>query len=177
MIKINLLPGRPKKRVLKYHIYLCILVTLINALILGGLYYNNTYQIERYTGKIVAAKKEKASLEPVYAEYLNLERGKKDTERKIKAIGGLKEGRALAARTLYDLTTVVRENLWLKSFKKTQKRFELEGRSLENESISSFVESLGNIPYMTDVELKNVEDVTDEGIVVKKFVIQGNMGL
>lgn len=177
MIKINLLPGKPKKSVLKYDVYLCVLVTFLNALILGGLYYGNTRQIEHYKGMITTAKKDIASLDRVYAEYLALEKGKKATEARIKAIGGLKEGRALAARTLYDLTTVVRENLWLKSFRKTQNRFEMEGRSLENESISSFMESLIKIPYMTNVELKNVEDVADEGIVVKKFLIQGNIGL
>jgi Tfp pilus assembly protein PilN len=177
MIKINLLPGRPAGRAIKYDITLCILVTVINALILGGLYYSNTRQIEQYKRMVVTVKKDRANLDPIYTEYLSLERGKKDTERKINAIGGLKEGRALAARTLYDLTTVVRESLWLKSFRKSKDRFELEGRSLENESISSFIESLSGIPYMKDVELKNVEDVTDEGIVVKKFVIQGSIGL
>jgi Tfp pilus assembly protein PilN len=177
MIKINLLPGKPKRTVQKYDIYVCILITLINALILGGLYYHNTRQIEQYKGMIVSAKKDIARLDRIYAEYLNLEKGKKETEKRIAAIGGLKEGRALAARTLYDLTGVVKENLWLKSFRKTQNRFELEGRSLENESISSFMESLAGIPYLTNVELKAVEDVTDEGIVVKKFVVQGAIGL
>ena len=177
MIKINLLPRKPKKGTLKYKVIISILVTLINGLALGGLFYSNTRQIENYKVMTASVKREKANLEPIYAEYLNLEKGKKDTERRIKAIGNLKEGRALAARTLYDLTAVVRESLWLKSFRKTQNRFELEGRSLENESISSFMESLSRIPYMTNVELKNVEDVTDEGIVVKKFLIQGNIGL
>jgi Tfp pilus assembly protein PilN len=178
MIKINLLPGKPKRKAaFKYDLYVCIAVTVINGLILGGLYYNNIREIDNYQNMIVKVKQEKASLEPIYAEYLNLEKGKKDLERRISAIGGLKEGRALAARTLYDLTAVARESLWLKSFRKTQNRFELEGRSLENESISSFIESLSRIPYMTNVELKNVEDVTDEGITVKKFLIHGNIGL
>ncbi len=177
MIKINLLPRKPKRAVRKYDIYVYVLVTLINGLVLGSLYYNNSRNIEQYKNMIGATKREIASLDPIYAEYVKLEKGRKETEKRINVIGSLKEGRALAARALYDLTAVVRENLWLKSFRKTQNRFELEGRSLENESISSFMESLARIPYLSSVELKNVEDVKDEGVTVKKFVVQGNIGL
>ncbi len=177
MIRINLLPRKPRRRVLRYNMYVAILVTVANFAILGGLYFTNMRHIEAYSRMIASAKKEIASLDGVYAEYLKLERQKKEIGGKINAIGGLKGGRALAARTLYDLTSVVSESLWLKTFKKTQNRFEMEGRSPENESISSFMESLSGIPYMTNVELKNIEDVTEEGVVIKRFVIQGNIGI
>ncbi len=177
MIKINLLPKKPKRAIAKYDLYVCTLVTLVVIVILAVLYFTNVSQIGNYKGMIATAQKEKAALEPVLGEFMRLEKEKKEIETRIKGIGTLKEGRALAARTLFDLTTVVRESLWLKTFKKSQNSFELEGRSLENESISSFIESLSNIPYMTNVELKNIEDVSEEGIVIKKFVIQGNIGL
>lgn len=177
MIKINLLPKKPKRAIAKYDLYLCILVTLVNVVILAAFYLTNVTHISNYRSMIASAQKEKAALEPVFGEFMRLEKEKKEIETRIKGIGTLKEGRALAARTLFDLTTVVRESLWLKTFKKTQSNFELEGRSLENESISSFIESLSNIPYMKNVELKNVEDVTEEGVVIKRFIIQGNIGL
>jgi len=177
MIKINLLPKKPKRAIAKYDLYLCILVTLINVAILAAFYFTNVTHISNYKSSIVTAQREKASLEPVFGEFMRLEKEKKEIETRIRGIGALKEGRALAARTLFDLTSVVRESLWLKTFKKSQNSFELEGRSLENESISSFIESLSNIPYMTNVELKNVEDVNEEGIAIKKFTIQGNIGL
>jgi len=83
----------------------------------------------------------------------------------------------LAARTLYDLTSLVQEKVWLKSLKKTENRFELEGRSVENDAISGFVESLTKVPYLSGVELKSVEDSAEEGIVLKKFIIQGNISI
>ncbi|HBA56174.1 MAG TPA: hypothetical protein DCZ04_17445 [Syntrophorhabdus aromaticivorans] len=106
-----------------------------------------------------------------------MEREKKEIQRKIQAIDGLKEGRALAARTLYDLSSQVKESLWLTSFKKTDNRFEMEGRSVENEAISSLMESLSKVPYMRAIELKSVQETTEQGIVLKKFVIQGNISL
>jgi hypothetical protein len=53
----------------------------------------------------------------------------------------------------------------------------MEGRSVENEAISSFVESLSKVPYLSGVELKSVEDATEEGLVLKKFIIQGNISI
>jgi Tfp pilus assembly protein PilN len=106
-----------------------------------------------------------------------MESEKKEIQRRIQAIETIKKGRALAARTLYDLTSLVQEKLWLKSFKKTENRFELEGRSVENDTISSFVESLTKVPYLSGVELKSVQDAAEEGIVLKKFIIQGNISI
>jgi hypothetical protein len=39
------------------------------------------------------------------------------------------------------------------------------------------METLSNLPYMTNVELKSIQDVTEEGLVIKKFIVQGNMSL
>ena len=71
----------------------------------------------------------------------------------------------------------VKESLWLKTFKKTENKFELEGRSVENEAISSFVESLSKVPYLNGVELKSVEDSAEGGLILKKFIIQGNISI
>jgi Tfp pilus assembly protein PilN len=106
-----------------------------------------------------------------------MEREKKEIQRRITAINKVKDGRILAARTLYDLTNSIQESVWLKSFKKTDNKFELEGRSLGTEVVSDFVDSISKIPYIKDVELKNVQDVTEEGLILKKFIIVGNISL
>lgn len=158
-----------------YDLYLFLFVVILNLSIVGGIYYKNEKNIAEYNKVIGDAKAEIASLENIYREYLNLEKEKQEIEKRIKAINDVKEGRGLAARTLYDLTSVIKENVWLKSFKKDEDRFELEGRSMENESIADFVENLSKIPYMRNVELINVEDIAEEGIVVKKFLVKGNI--
>lgn len=175
MIKINLLPKKLAKKMILYDLYLFLFVVILNLSIVGGIYYKNEKNIAEYNKVIGDAKAEIASLENIYREYLNLEKEKQEIEKRIKAINDVKEGRGLAARTLYDLTSVIKENVWLKSFKKDEDRFELEGRSMENESIADFVENLSKIPYMRNVELINVEDIAEEGIVVKKFLVKGNI--
>jgi Tfp pilus assembly protein PilN len=177
MIKINLLPKKPIRAAFKYEIHVFLLIIILNLLIIGLIYSINARQISNLRSNIEAAKKEIASLDPIYKEYLSMEQEKKEIQRRIQAIDTIKQGRALAARTLYDLTLIVKESLWLKSFKKTENRFELEGRSVENEAISSFVESLSKVPYLSGVELKSVEDATEEGLILKKFIIQGNIAI
>jgi len=106
-----------------------------------------------------------------------MQQAKIEIDRRIKVVNQLKAGRALAARSLYDLSTTMKEGVWLKTFKKKGDKFEIEGRSLVNESISEFMENITRLPYMKNVELKSIQDVTEEGLVVKKFIVQGNMSL
>ena len=120
MIKINLLPKKLAKKMILYDLYLFLLVVILNLSIVGGIYYKNEKNIAEYKKMIGDAKAEIASLENIYREYLNLEKEKQEIEKRIKAINDVKEGRALAARTLYDLTSVIKENVWLKSFKKDE---------------------------------------------------------
>ena len=177
MIKINLLPKKPIRTAFKYEIHVLLLIVILNLLTIGLIYSINARSISNLKTKIEQAKQEIASLDPIYREYLAMEQEKKEIQRRIQAIDTIKQGRALAARTLYDLTSIVKESLWLKSFKKNENRFELEGRSVENEAISSFVESLSKVPYLSGVELKSVEDAAEEGLVLKKFIIQGNISI
>jgi Tfp pilus assembly protein PilN len=175
MIKINLLPGREKRDFLKVDLYLFFVMLAIALAVFGGIYYTNEHEIANYNKRIETTKKEIANLQSVYKEYLTIEQQKKEIQRRIKAIDSIKEGRALSARALYDLTTIVKDSVWLKTFKKTEDKFELDGRSLENESISSLVETLSKLPYLRNVELKSVEDAVEEGVAVKRFVVVGEI--
>lgn len=177
MIRINLLPSKPKKNLFKYDLYMFFCLLLIALFAFGGTYYYNVQEISKRKNMIENTKKEIQSLDKIYKEYLAMEQEKKEIQRRIKAIDSIKEGRALAARTLYDLSGVVKDNVWIKSFKKTDNKFELEGLSLENESISDLVEAISKIPYIKNVELKSVGESAVGSVVVKSFIIFGEISL
>ena len=177
MIRINLVPKKVRKEAIKSDLLLFMLL-LIVAVVLGtGVYFNNAAQITHLKTDVARTKQSIASMEKFYKEYLALEKQKKEMSERISLIEKIREGRGLAARILYDLPPLVKDSIWLKRFKKDEDRFDLEGRALENESVSDFVEKLAKIPYAKDVELKSVEDVTEEGVLVKKFLVQGNLSL
>lgn len=178
MIKVNLLPyKKTRTSTLKINIVTFVLMLIIGNIFFWAFYLYNEREISDYENNIRATRQELAKLQPYYQEYQRIQAAKKEIERRIKVVNQLKAGRALAARSLFDLSTTMKEGVWLKSFKRKDTKFEIEGRSLVNESISEFMEVLSNLPYMKDVELKSIQDVTEEGLVVKKFIIQGNMSL
>jgi len=177
MIRINLLPKKVRKEALKSDLILFVLL-LVVALVLGAsIYAKNQTEIGHLKTDVARTKQSITSMEKFYRDYLALEKQKKELSARIALIEKIKEGRALTARILYDLPSIVKESIWLKRLKKEEERFDLEGRALENESIAEFVERLAKIPYAKEVELRMVEDVTEEGVLVKKFLVQGSLGL
>jgi type IV pilus assembly protein PilN len=178
MIKINLLPYKKSKAsALKTHLVTFVLLLIIGNIIFWAAYIYNQREIGEYERNIRSSKAEIAALQPIYQEYQRMQKAKAEIERRIKVVNQLKAGRALAARSLYDLSTTMKEGVWLKTFKKKGDKFEIDGRSMVNESISEFMENISKLPYMKNVELKSIQDVNEEGLVVKKFIIQGTMSL
>ena len=177
MIRINLLPKKVHKQIVRSDLVLFCLLLAVALVVAAGLYFNNLREIGQLRAELSKTKQSIASMEKFYKEYLSLEKQKKEMSTRIAVIGKIKEGRALAARIVYDLPSLVKERVWLKRFKKDEDRIDLEGRALENESVADFVEKLSKIPYAKNVELKSVEDVTEEGVLVKKFLVTGNLSL
>lgn len=178
MIKVNLLPyKKTKTSALKVNLVTFCLLLFIGNILFWSIFFYNWKDISYYRKNIAYTKTELASLQPYYQEYQRIQQAKAEIERRIKVVNKLKSGRALAARSLFDLSTSIKEGVWLKTFKKTEDKFEIEGRSLVNESISDFMEMLTKLPYIKNLELKSIQDVTEEGLVIKKFIVQGNMSL
>jgi type IV pilus assembly protein PilN len=175
MIKINLLPRKIQREIATYDLLLFCVMLVITLAISGGIYAKTSYDISYMKRDIQNKQREIDSLQSIYREYLSIEKDKKEINRRIGIIEGIKEGRALPARIMYDLPGLLKESVWLKRFKKDENRFELEGRSLESESISDFLERLAKVPYVRNVELKSVEDSTEDGMTVKKFTVNGEI--
>jgi Tfp pilus assembly protein PilN len=178
MIKINLLPFKRKRASsLTKDIRDLVILLFIVLFGFGYYYYILINDIEEHKANIVTIKKEIQSMQPIAQEYHAIEEAKKEIQRRFQTLNQLKSGRALAARTLYDMSSIIKEGVWIKSFKKTDNKFEIDGRSFVNESISDFIESLLKMPYIVNVELKNVQDVNEDGLTIKKFIITGNISI
>ncbi len=178
MIKINLLPFKRKKAASLGKDVRDLFILIILGCIGFALYdMSLVREIDEIKGKIGAAKQEITRLKPLQQEHIQIQNAKKEIEKRIQTLNKLKAGRALAARSLYDLSNIIKEGVWIKTFKKTENKFEMEGRSFVNESISDFIESLSKLPYISNVELRNIQDVNEDGLTIKKFIITGNMSI
>jgi len=177
MIRINLLPVSEKKPSIRIDLYIFLLLLLLGTAALGVLYYRVEGRISDLNAKIENRKKEIASLDGTYREYMSMEKEKKEIQKRLNVVQMIKKGRALPARILYDLTMVTKDTIWLRSLKKTETKITIEGRATENESISDFIEQLSRLPYLKNVELLKVEEVVEEGLPVRKFLVQGEVYL
>jgi type IV pilus assembly protein PilN len=178
MIKINLLPRKKReRRGINLDIYILITTLVVSLAVVGGVFLKNTRDIGRTRDEIESLKQQAKALEPIRKEFLTLEKDKKAVADKLTVIARMKEGRALPPRMLYDLSSLMKDNLWLKRLRKDEKKLEIEGRSIDNESVCDFVEHLSRLPYLKDLELKSVEDVGEGGMTVKKFIVDGSVSL
>ncbi len=176
MIKINLLPTRKRERkALNVDLYILLGVLVVSCALIGGFYLSNHREINRLQTDLAGLKQQSALLQSVRTEFASLEKDKKEISNRLAVINKMSEGRALAPRMLYDLSALVKNNMWLKRFRKDETRIEVDGRSLDNESICEFVERLSKLPYVKSVDLKSVEDTSEGGITVKKFLIEGTV--
>ncbi len=178
MIKINLLPKRKRERNgTSLDLYVLMATLAISLAMVGGFYAKNTRDIKRSRSEIDILRQQVKELEPIRKEFVSLEKDKKDVSDKLAVIARMKEGRALPPMMLYDLSSIVKDNLWLRRLRKDDKKLEIEGRSMDNESVCDFVERLSKLPYLKNLELRSVEDVVEGGITVKKFLLDGSVNL
>jgi Tfp pilus assembly protein PilN len=178
MIKINLIPRKVRRqKEAGFELRVLIGTLLFSFLLIGGVYVWNARDMGRLRSDVATAKQQTEALQGVYKEFQFIERDKKEISSRIAVIDKIKEGRAVVPRILYDLSSLTKENVWLKRVVKDETKFSLEGRSIDNESICEFVEHLSKLPYMTGVELKSVEDVNEADTTVKKFVVEAGVAL
>jgi type IV pilus assembly protein PilN len=175
MIKINLIP-KEKRKGKPLLLYAFLFLLALNLSLFSTMYYNGKRAIADYEAKIEAKKQDMARLEPIYREYLAIEKEKAQIQQKIDVLEKIQEGRALPVRILYDIAHALQDAIWLRQIKKQQDRIEIEGFSNQTEFISDFAEALAKIPYMRSVELKTVQEVQELGMTVKKFSLEALIG-
>ncbi|OPY66520.1 MAG: Fimbrial assembly protein (PilN) [Syntrophorhabdaceae bacterium PtaU1.Bin034] len=177
MIRVNLLPGKEhEKSHVNLDFYILLAGLIFSLAVVAVVYTKNNKHIQTLQSEMASIKKQTALLQGIQKELLSIEKEKKEISRKIALMDTIKQGRAVAPRFLYDLSSLVKDNVWFKKLRKDEAKFEIEGRSVDNESICDFVDNLAKLPYLKNVELKSVEDITEAGVQAKKFVVEGGVG-
>jgi Tfp pilus assembly protein PilN len=186
MIRINLLPRKyPVKKTKAAkpggpgssdsYLYVLVAAVIVCGVIIGAVWLKNSKDISRLQSRIAELNKQNQAMQPLTQEFSKIEKEKKQISDRISVIDKLLVGRTLPPRMLYDLSGLTKDNLWLKKLVKSETGMELEGRSVDNETLCDFVEHLSKLPYIKDLELKSVEDVTEHNMTIKKFFVKGSV--
>jgi len=174
MIKINLLPYREetKKQFLKSQLSIAsictvpsILLIIILLILLNTKISNTSTQIRKVESDI---KKQKVSLDEIKV----FKKEKETLKNKMKVIDKLKKGKFGPVHIIDHLAINLPGRIWLTEIVQKNMSMTLEGKALDNISISNYMVNLTKSDYFKSVDLKQIK--TDkckgpQGIQLKKF--------
>jgi len=172
MVRINLLPVKQIKRILKARneviAFLFALLGLI--VIILGLAFSRIVLVNDLNADINELKKEKNSYQSTINEIEKLKKDKAILETKLATIKKLKKGSHIAVRILNEIANLIPANrMWLNSLSQTPDLLKLSGIALDNETIAQFMKVLKESPLFTDADLVNSSLVVVADRKLKSF--------
>lgn len=172
MIRINLLPVKQIKKVLKARneVIAFLLTLLALAVVILGLAFSRIVVVDDLNATITELKKEKNSYQSTINEIEKLKKDKAKLETKLAMIKKLKKGSRISVRILDEIAVLIPPNrMWLNSFAQVPNSLKLSGVALDNETIAQFMKLLKDSPLFVNVELANSSLVVVANRKLKSF--------
>ena len=174
MIRINLLPYREEKKkqfiksqlsVAGIFIVPSILVIIILAFLVNTKISNTNTQIDKVKAAI---KKQKVSLDEINA----FKKEKRTLKNKMRVIEKLEKGKFGPVHIIDHLAINLPGRIWLTKIEQKSMSMTIDGKALDNISISEYMVNLSKSDYFKSVDLKKIK--TDKkkgptGIQIKNF--------
>jgi len=172
MIKINLLPGKEKKKAgLRKEIVILILSMILLMILLIGIQWKITNEKEEMVSKISNTKKEIAYYKSLTVEVTKAKEAQKVLQDKLNVIEKLRREKASPIKVLDELSISKPERIHLESLKKEGSKIGLEGIALDDETIANFMTNLRKSKVFKNVDLIVSEQTEQSKIKLKKFTL------
>ena len=172
MIKINLLPRKPKPLLALLRDGSILGVTVLIMLIIG------LVVMVKMNKKLKATRKElltvKRQIEDSKLDLEKVEKLKQQKavlENKINIIHSLREQQSGPVHMLDDLSIAIPEQVWLDNLTNVGKILHLGGVSPSYNAVSEFMRELAQSPYFDKIELENITQKITDGRKFQKFRI------
>ncbi len=172
MIKINLLPGKEKKKIgvkKEFIVFFASLAVLL--LLLIGVHWKETREKDEMISQISKMKEEIAYYKKLNAEVTKAKEAQKVLQEKLNVIEKLRKEKSSPVRILDELSIHKPEKLHLESLKKQGSKLDLEGLAMDDETIANFMTNLRNSKFFKSVDLIVSEQVEQSKIKLKKFTL------
>jgi type IV pilus assembly protein PilN len=174
MIKINLLPARKdvfKTAIRKEYLVLGGSLALLVA-ILVGIQWKIDGEIKETAAQISAAQKDILRHKNLVSGLNQAKEAQKSLQDKLNVIDALRKEKASAAMVLDELSTDKPEKLHLDSLKKEGAKLGIEGVALDDETVANFMTNLRKSKIFKNVDLVVTQQIEQNKIKLKKFVLQ-----
>jgi len=174
MIRINLLPYREekKKQLIKSQLSVAGLLILPSILLIVLLFFliitkisNTNTQIDKVKAAI---KKQKVSLDEIKA----FKKEKETLKNKMQVIEKLEKGKYGPVHIIDHLALNLPGRIWLTKIDQKSMSMTIDGKALDNISISEYMVNLSKSDYFKSVDLKKIKTDTKKGptgIQIKNF--------
>ncbi len=178
MIKINLLPYRDiqKKEKIWQQIFIMIGGVLLGLIIVIAVHLQLRSMISNYEKNGEALKSEIKDLEKKIGEMDKIKAQKGEIERKLSVIDKLNTERMKIVILLYNMGSIVPENLWLTSLSDKGNELILDGEALSGNDVSLFMKRLEGINEFSKVNLMSMDQIQKGDNKVVKFIFKIEKG-
>jgi type IV pilus assembly protein PilN len=173
MIKINLLQKRKEKKkvgIRKEFIVLFLSIVLLFT-VFALIQWKNEKEKEDLLSEISKTKKEIDHYRNQIAEINKAKETQKIYQDKLNVINSLRKEKATPARVLDEISMSKLEKMQLESLKKVGSKLEIEGLALDDETVANFMTSLRKSKVFKNIDLVVSEQIEQNRIKMKRFVL------
>ena len=175
MVYINLLPIREIKQRLKAVQELTLFGIVFAGILiaLGAFWYYQSNIISGLNTDIANLKQEKQKYEKILKQIAKLEADKKLIESKIAVINELQKSKAITVHVLDEVARLTpSERVWINNLKQSGFTMSLSGMALDNQTIATYMNTLKNSEYISDVSLVGTQTSNFAGRNLKSFSLR-----
>jgi type IV pilus assembly protein PilN len=172
MIRINLL-GEKVDRSATYALQLVGFVAGVVLLLGIGFFVRDgiATRVADLTAEKARLDKELARLEIETKKVEELEKKRKVLSEKLQTIAILKTKKRGPVHILDDMNKAIPERSWLVEAKQKDGMVEIRGISLDNQTVSVFMENLKTYPFFGDVDLVVANEFVKDGVKLREFQV------
>jgi len=181
MIKINLLPVKEDKLKNVGRDFLFIAGAVVVALVIAVVFHNSILAQNESArkSKIEKLDRDIMKLKAHIREINKLKKKKKELEEKIKMIVKLQDDNIGPVRVLDELSLKMpTSKIWIDDLTLSKDRVVMNGKTLENQEVASFMKQLEKSMFFSGVELKRIQkERVIKGIPTLKYSLASKVYL
>jgi type IV pilus assembly protein PilN len=185
MIKVNLLSPEKKdvaglpegaaaideERESKLNIAAAVAAGVATVGIIGFLYLSQSGAIDARQRELAEKKARKAELEKVLQTLAQLEKTKKDLDRKVEIIEELKGRQKTAVIMMDELSKAIPDLVWFTRLSFSGTSLTVTGKAWSNNLIADFYNNLESTGHFYNIVLKSSQRATQSGLEIFRFTI------
>jgi len=174
MIRINLIPYRAarRQRQILQHIAAALGVVGLAVVISLALHIYGSSTLSGLQENLTSLRAQNKALNKKIGKIRDLDKLRKDVQRKLALVDELQNGRFRSLETLLALSRAIPENVWLLDVKDSGGNLELNGLGESNKAVANFMRALDQEKELAGVNLQVIRREKVGEVPVRRFSLK-----